>query len=91
MKLTAETYDLITAFNTAFLWKTPGSGIVQLVSSLKKTGIFCLFYQAPYPVTLAEAIPIKGVLNRQGLSVESVHLEKITNTTALALIASRNN
>jgi len=91
LKLATETYDLITAFNTAFIWKTPDSGIAQLVSSLKKTGILCLFYQAPYPVTLAEAVPIKSVLNRQKLSVESVHLEKLANTTALALIARRND
>lgn len=89
LKLTAQIYDLITAFNTAFLWKNPDAGLPVLVNALKRKGIFCLFYQTPYPITPAEADPIKYALTQQNLSIETVHLEKLTTTRVLALIASR--
>ncbi|MFT3674366.1 MAG: class I SAM-dependent methyltransferase [Chitinophagaceae bacterium] len=89
LKLIPETYDLITAFNTAFLWKASGTGIQILAHALKVKGILCLFYQTPYPITLAEAAPIKHALIRHKLSIETLHLEKLATTTVLALTASR--
>lgn len=91
LNVPAQTYDLITAFNTAFLWKTPEAGIEILTRALKKTGRLCLFYQAPYPITLKEAEPIKQVLLRQDFAIETVHLQQLTTNNVLALIASKKS
>lgn len=91
LNVPAQTYDLITAFNTAFLWKTTDTGIEILTRILKKTGKLCLFYQAPYPITLAAANPIKQALLRQGFVIETIHLQQLTTNTVLAFIASKKS
>lgn len=87
-KLSPQHYNKVLSFNLNIFWKDPRKEL-QLIRDylVPDSGLFYLFHQAPYDISIAAADPLKAMLNQHSFEIVNVIFGKLHPLSAICIIA----